>query len=200
MEKWLLDELNEAKVVPHRIVLSCLPMEPYSSPDAGSLSPPFRYYEKLQRGDITLFASSGYPVFYLGRYGQVASLSVGAGLGTPGVLVGATSPQEPLLSVAEFVPGQPARVFPVRVSDPGVVVGTRSWPMKVGSYQKILQAGLAPLPTPVETPSETPAAVPGESIVDPAEAEEQDFGAETPAPKVLPPGRTPAVGVYPPVQ
>lgn len=220
MEKWLLDEFEQARVASHRLVLSCSALENYTEKDMGTLQPPFRFYEKLMRGDLTLFVAGSQPVFYYARYGQLPTLAPGVAWGNSQPLPGMESPQGPLLTVVDLMPGVPPKVMPVKVTAPGTVVSMKAYPMKAGSYHRVLQPslGTAPIkPVPAVPPAsatgDQPAALPalpglGQPVPSqPGNPVPQPRQPELPAlnqPVVLPPGPAPAakpaqpVGIYPP--
>ncbi len=190
MEKWLLSELAQAKVASHRVLLSCSALENFTEYDMGILTPNFRFYEKIMRGDPSLFVTGTQPVHYYGRYGQIPTLAPGVVVGSPGALLGTTKPQRRLVSVIDFKPALPPLVMAVAPDAPDTVLNLRMLPAEVGSYQRITQKSLTELspapPRPPEPESPQSASEPIEPVVI-----EQPSG-----PAVIPPVQP--VGIYAP--
>ncbi len=136
-EKWLLEELEKSKVASHRVVLSAMPLEGYGNREAPELVPQFRYYEKLLRGDPSLFVSSEHPVFLHAQYGQLPTLSIGAATGEPGRLPGSEATQPRLFVVMDLTPKERPRVYPMEMSPELKVWSGGDSPWKVGSYRRI---------------------------------------------------------------
>lgn len=134
-EKWLLDHLEKGKVADHRVVVSCCPLESYTG-NGSELQPQFRYYEKLLRGDVSLFISSSEPVYFQGSYGLIRTVSSGCAVGLPGRLPGTDRNQEHTFVVVDLVPDQPPAVQAVSLSNPGQVIDVQSLPRKLGNYQR----------------------------------------------------------------
>jgi len=112
--KWLRARLAEAQVYESRVVLSHLPLHPFSPKVAASgelLGPRFKLYELLHRGRVTALISSG-QAFFKGRYGALPVLAVGSAA-TTGSLIGVEREQPSSLAVVDFEDGVPARVFAV---------------------------------------------------------------------------------------
>ncbi len=137
-EKWMLDQLEKGRVASHRVVLSCRPMESYTAEGTAELTPQFRYYEKLLRGDISALVSGGEPVFYHGSYGNLATVSAGAANGTPGRLKGEQKAQGPLVTIIDLVPGEAAHVFAVRPTAPDSPFDPVRFPRQLGNYERRL--------------------------------------------------------------
>lgn len=116
--KWLRARLAEAQVYESRLVLSHLPLHPFSAKGATPgelLGPRFKLYELLHRGRVTALVSSG-QAFFKGRYGALPVLAVGSAA-TGGTLLGVEREQPSSLSVIDFEDGVPARVFAVVSSE-----------------------------------------------------------------------------------
>lgn len=112
--KWLRARLAEAQVYESRVVLSHLPLHPFSAKGAAAgelLGPRFKLYELLHRGRVTALVSSG-QAFFKGRYGALPVLAVGSAA-TGGTLLGVEREQPSSLAVIDFEDGVPARVFAV---------------------------------------------------------------------------------------
>lgn len=135
-EKWLLDTLKTGKVAPHRVVVSCAPLESYTGKSPSELEPKFRWYEKVLRGDVSLLVSSLDPVFFHGRYGDQATLSAGCISGSPGRLPGTEQDQNRTLTVVDFVQGKSPFVYPVSPDQPDKVLDQSAIPFRVGNYYK----------------------------------------------------------------
>jgi len=134
-EKWMLDHLEKGKVAAHRIVVSCLPLESYTGSGA-ELQPQFRYYEKLLRGDVTLFASSSDPVYYYGSYGLVRTVSAGSASGAAGRLAASDKVQPSLLALVDLVSGSEPRVEGVPLLSPDQTLDPLTLPAKLGAYER----------------------------------------------------------------
>jgi len=137
-EKWMLGQLEDGKVASHRAVISCRSLDKFTSRDAGELTPQFRYYEKLLRGDISLLVSSGYPVFFHGRYGNLPVVSAGCGTGKPGRLMSSKKAQPNLLTVVDFFPKRSPVVYPVSPDKTEFALDQTGFPFKVGNYDREL--------------------------------------------------------------
>jgi hypothetical protein len=133
-EKWMLEQLEAGKVAAHRVVLSCRGLERFTAAETGELTPQFRYYEKLLRGDVSLLISSLHPVFYYGRYGRLPVLSAGSALGRPGRLLSASQDQRNFFGLIDLVRGKAPAVRALRPEQPTMVEGLASFPVKVGNY------------------------------------------------------------------
>lgn len=110
--KWLRARLAEAQVYESRVVLSHLPLHPFSAKSATHnelLGPRFKLYELLHRGRVTALVSSG-QAFFKGRYGALPVLAVGSA-STGGTLLGVERAQPSSIAVIDFENGVPARVF-----------------------------------------------------------------------------------------
>jgi hypothetical protein len=136
-EKWLLDRLQEMRVVSHRIVLSCRPIESLTG-EAKELTPQFRYYEKLLRGDVSALVSAGDPVFYHGAYGDLTAVSAGCAVGNAGALAGGETKQQATIGVVELPPGKKAAAWSLSAKDPSVLIGPNTYPRQVGNYERKL--------------------------------------------------------------
>lgn len=112
--KWLRTRLAEAQVYESRVVLSHLPLHPFSAKGSAPgelLGPRFKLYELLHRGRVTALVSGGH-AFFKGRYGALPVLAVGSAA-TGGTLLGVEREQPSSLAVIDFEDGVPARVFAV---------------------------------------------------------------------------------------
>lgn len=109
--KWLKARLAEAQVYESRVVLSHLPLHPFSASGTRELiGPRFKLYELLHRGRVTALVSAGHPAFFKGRYGALPVLSVGSAA-SGGTLLGHDHEQPASIAVVDFEDGVPARVF-----------------------------------------------------------------------------------------
>ena len=133
-EKWMLAQLMTGKVAAHRIVVSCLPLDKYTAKDQGELSPRFRYYEKLLRGDVSLLVSAAHPVFHFGNYGDLPTLSSGCTVGKPGRLLASKKDQEHLFTLVDLLPGEEPRVYAVAPNNPEMAADQTGFPFRVGNY------------------------------------------------------------------
>jgi len=133
-EKWMLGALSGGAHAPHRVVVSCSPLEKYTAREVTELEPRFRYYEKLLRGDITLLVSSVYPVFYHGRYGDLDTLSSGCAVGQPGALLSSVRAQPRVISVVDLVPREGAAVYAASPDGANAQADLTGVPFKVGNY------------------------------------------------------------------
>jgi len=136
-EKWMLEQLIDGKVAPQRLVVSCRPLEQHGSDGTGELIPQFRYYEKLLRGDVSLFVSSSDPVFYHGSYGRLETLSVGCAVGKSGTLLSAKTPQPNLFSIADLPADKKPAVYALSLSSPRQPIDAVGFPAEVGSYVRM---------------------------------------------------------------
>lgn len=136
-EKWMLERLQEMRVAAHRIVLSCRPMESLTG-EAREMTPQFRYYEKLLRGDISALVSSGDPVFYHGGYGDLSAISAGCATGVPGTIAGTETPQEKTIGVLDLQPGKKTAAWSLSATAPDKLIGPDIYPRKVGNYERKL--------------------------------------------------------------
>lgn len=136
-EKWVLERLQEMRIAAHRVVLSCRPMESLTG-EASELTPQFRYYEKLLRGDVSALVSSGDPVFYHGRYGDLTAVFAGCATGAPGIIAGQTKRQEPTMGVLDLQPGKKTTAWSLSVADPAAMIKSSEYPRQVGNYDRKL--------------------------------------------------------------
>ncbi len=136
-EKWLLDRLQEMRVASHRVVLSCRPMESLTGA-AKELTPQFRYYDKLLRGDVSALVSAGDPVYYHGAYGDLSAVSAGCAVGSPGTLSGSTSKQGPSIGVLDLAPSKKAAAWSLSAKNPSALIGPDTYPRQVGNYERKL--------------------------------------------------------------
>jgi hypothetical protein len=136
-EKWLLDRLQEMRVASHRVGLSCRPIESLTG-EATELTPQFRYYEKLLRGDVSALISAGDPVFYHGAYGDLSAVSAGCAVGSPGTLAGTDVAQSTTIGILDLAPGKKATAWSLSAKDPSTLIGSSTYPRQVGNYERKL--------------------------------------------------------------
>jgi len=108
---WLRANLTEAQIYESRIVISHLPLHPFSAASTAVLGPKFKLYELLLRTRVSALVSAGQGVFFDGRYGALPVLSVGRISGAPAALAGHDFVQPPTLVVVDVVRGQLERTF-----------------------------------------------------------------------------------------
>jgi len=136
-EKWTLERLQEMRVAAHRIVLSCRPMESFTG-EAKELTPQFRYYEKLLRGDVSVLVSSGDPVFFHGGYGDLTAVAAGCATGPPGSLAGSAEKQGGTIGVLDLRPGKKTAAWSLSSQNPEKLIGPNEYPRQVGNYERRL--------------------------------------------------------------
>ena len=129
--EWLRTRLSEAQVYESRVVVSHLPLHPFSARSGALLAPKVKLYELFLRERVSLLASAGHAVFFDGRYGALPVLSVGRVAGPPEALAGHDVPQAPTLAVVDVEGGQLVRTFALereadawRLLDPGYLPET----------------------------------------------------------------------------
>lgn len=132
-EKWMLEQLEGLRVASHRLVLSCRPLETFTG-DGDELTPQFRYYEKLLRGDISALISSGNPVYYDGSYGDLTTISAGCAAGSPGTISGTDAPQKKLYVLLDLARRKAATAYGIPVANPGEILDLTGLPRQVGNY------------------------------------------------------------------
>lgn len=108
--KWLKTRLAEAQVYESRLVLSHLPLHPFSAVRSEVLGPRFKLYELLHRGRVTALVSAASRAFFKGRYGALSVLSVGSAKGGM-TLLGHDHEQPASIAIIDFENGTPSRVF-----------------------------------------------------------------------------------------
>jgi hypothetical protein len=116
---WLRQTLEEAAVYESRVVLSHLPLHPFSPRERPTLGPRFKLYELLLRARVSLFASASHGVHYAARYGALPVVSVGRTAGPPATLAGQDLAQPPTLTVVDVKDGKLARVHALERSPEG---------------------------------------------------------------------------------
>jgi hypothetical protein len=124
---WLRTRLSEAQIYESRLVFSYLPLHPFGEAvPAGAgphtLGPKFKVYELLLRARTTAFISAGHRVYFKGRYGALAVVSVGSAAAGGQRLLGHDVPQPASLVVMDIVRGLPEKVFAL-VPAPGTSTG-----------------------------------------------------------------------------
>ena len=134
-EKWVLERLQEMRIAAHRVVLSCRPMESLTG-EAKELTPQFRYYEKLLRGDVSALISSGDRAFYFGGYGDLTAISAGCATGSPGALAGQETRQEATVGVVDLRPGKKTSAWSLSALDPTAMIKSSEYPRQVGNYDR----------------------------------------------------------------
>jgi hypothetical protein len=129
--EWLRTRLSEAQVYESRVVVSHLPIHPFSGRSGAVLAPKFKLYELFLRERVSLLATAGHAVFFDGRYGALPVLSVGRLAGPAEALAGHDVPQAPTLAVVDVEGGQLVRTFALerdaavwRLLDPGYLPET----------------------------------------------------------------------------
>jgi hypothetical protein len=137
-EKWLYGHLARGKVIPHRIVLSCRALENLTAGGGSELTPQFRYYEKLLRGDTSLFIAGGEPVFYSGIYGDLNVVSAGSAAGRSGTLQGVKDKQQSLFALVELRAEQPPAVYAINPASPDQVIDPVKFPARAGNLERRL--------------------------------------------------------------
>ncbi len=132
-EKWMLEQLEGLRVASQRVVLSCRPLETFTG-EGDELTPQFRFYEKLLRGDISALLSSGNPVFYDGSYGDLTTISAGCAAGNPGTVSGSDVPQEKLFVLLDLARRKAATAYGVPVAAQSQIMELTGLPRQVGNY------------------------------------------------------------------
>lgn len=108
---WMRTALEQAQVYESRFVVSHLPLHKFADDGAGVVNDKFKLYELLLRARVTAFVSAGHKVYFKGRYGALAVLSVGTPATRAGRLSGSDFAQPGSLAVMDVIGGVPQRVF-----------------------------------------------------------------------------------------
>jgi len=111
---WTRQRLAEAQIYESRVVVSYLPLHPFS--EAGpaarqTIGPKFKVYELLLRARTTALVSAGHRAYFKGRYGALPVVSVGAATGKGERLSGHDFEQAASVVVMDVEGGVPARIF-----------------------------------------------------------------------------------------
>jgi hypothetical protein len=134
-EKWMADQLEVGSVFPSRILFTCKSLDRLTGQESALIASPYRAYEKMLRGNLSLLITAGSPVFYRGMYGILKTVAPGLLDGRPAGLMGSDNPQPPSASLIDLSAGKILRVI-------GVLSGGNSWapfpdaalPRKVGVF------------------------------------------------------------------
>ncbi len=116
---WLRARLDEAQVYEARIVLSHLPLHPFSGRVGPTLGPRFKLYELFLRARVSLLATAAHGVHYAARYGALPVVSVGRIDGSPSALAGQALVQPPSLTLVDVEEGRLARVHALEQTPDG---------------------------------------------------------------------------------
>ena len=116
---WLRERLEEAQVYEARLVLSNLPLHPFSARASPTLGPRFKLYELFLRARVSLLATASHGVHYAARYGALPVVSVGRVEGQPASLAGHELAQPPTLTIVDVEEGRLARVHALEQSPDG---------------------------------------------------------------------------------
>jgi len=110
---WMRRKLEEAQVYESRFVVSHLPLHPFADAGGDVLNDKFKVYELLLRARVTALITADQRVYFKGRYGALAVLSVGAPGARGGRLAGSDFEQPGSFAVMDVIGGVPQRVFAV---------------------------------------------------------------------------------------
>ncbi|MCC6620101.1 MAG: hypothetical protein IT385_02530 [Deltaproteobacteria bacterium] len=111
---WMRQRLSEAQIYESRVVVSYLPLHPFSEggpAERQTIGPKFKVYELLLRARTTALISAGHRAYFKGRYGALPVVSVGAATGKGERLSGHDFEQAASLVVMDVEGGVPTRIF-----------------------------------------------------------------------------------------
>ncbi len=127
--------LGQATADPSRVVLSELPLAPFTEEDRGHLSKAYRVYEILARYGTTVLASGHYGLTYLGMYGGLHVASAGRLNGTCDALPdGRCTP--PAVVVLDFLAGRLKTAFAVEMGPEPRLLPAGSLPRVLQTYRR----------------------------------------------------------------